>query len=143
MRSPLDRLRQAVLFEVVALILVIPLGALAFGMPMHDAGVVGVAGASIATVWNLVYNHAFDVALRRLTGTARKSPAARVVHALLFEGGLLVVLMPFIAWYLEVSLWRALVMDVSLAAFYVVYAFVFTWLYDLLFPLPEWTPPAS
>jgi hypothetical protein len=29
-------------------------------------------------------------------------------------------------------------MDVSFAVFYVVYAFVFNWAYDRIFPLPEW-----
>ena len=48
------------------------------------------------------------------------------------------VLMPFIAWYLGISLWQAFVMDVAFALFYLVYAFVFNWAYDRLFPLPEW-----
>jgi len=56
----------------------------------------------------------------------------------LFELGLLIVLMPFIAWYLNISLAHALVMDISFALFYVVYAFVFNWSYDRVFPLPEW-----
>jgi uncharacterized membrane protein len=30
------------------------------------------------------------------------------------------------------------VMDISFALFYVVYAFVFNWSYDRVFPLPEW-----
>ena len=34
-------------------------------------------------------------------------------------------------------------MDVSFAAFYVVYAFVFNWAYDRLFPLPEWQDKAQ
>jgi uncharacterized membrane protein len=46
--------------------------------------------------------------------------------------------MPFIAWYLGVSLWQALVMDLFFVAFYLVYAFAFNWAYDKLFPLPEW-----
>ena len=46
--------------------------------------------------------------------------------------------MPFIAWYLNISLAHALVMDISFALFYVVYAFVFNWSYDRVFPLPEW-----
>ncbi len=145
MRSPLDRIRHALSFEIIALILVVPLGALVFHMPIHDIGIVGVASASLATLWNIAYNYAFDVALRRMTGTTEKRPGTRLVHAVLFEIGLLIVLMPFIAWYLGISLWRAFVMDVSFALFYVVYAFVFNWIYDRVFPLPEWTaaPPSG
>lgn len=141
MRSPLDRLRHALSFEIIALLLFVPLGALAFHVPMQDIGVVGVVSATLATLWNMVYNYAFDLALRRLTGTTRKTGRARLLHAVLFELGLLVVLMPFIAWYLGVSLWRALVMDMSFALFYMLYALVFNWAYDRLFPLPEWAAP--
>lgn len=31
-------------------------------------------------------------------------------------------------------------MDLSFALFYVVYAYVFNWAYDRIFPLPEWKP---
>jgi uncharacterized membrane protein len=69
--------------------------------------------------------------------------ALRVAHAVLFELGLLIVLMPFIAWYLGVSLMQALVMDISFALFYLVYAFFFNLAYDRIFPLPEWQEEAK
>ncbi len=138
MRTTSDRLRHTISFEVIGLALVVPLGAWAFGMPMTDIGVVGIVGATIATVWNYAYNLVFDIALQRVTGGTRKSLPARVVHAVLFELGLLAILMPFLAWYLGVSLLQAFLMDVAFAAFYMVYAFVFNWAYDRVFPLPEW-----
>lgn len=138
MRSLQDRIRHALSFEIIGLMLVIPLGALLFGMPMEDIGIVGLVSATLATVWNYIYNLGFDHAMQRLKGTTLKTPAIRVAHAVLFELGLLIVLMPFIAWYLNISLAHALVMDISFALFYVVYAFVFNWSYDRIFPLPEW-----
>ncbi|WP_010138787.1 PACE efflux transporter [Oceanicola sp. S124] len=138
MRSSLDRLRHALSFEILALLLMVPLGALAFHHPVQDIGVVGVVGATLATLWNMAYNYGFDRVLQRRTGSTRKSARVRVLHAVLFELGLLLVLMPFIAWYLGVSLWQALVMDLSFAGFYLVYALGFNWAYDRLFPLPEW-----
>ena len=138
MRSALDRLRHALSFEIIALILVIPAGAILFDVPLHDFGVVGIVSATLATLWNLGYNVLFDLALQRLTGTTLKSRIVRVLHALAFEAGLLVVVLPFIAWYLGISLWDAFVLDIALAAFYIVYAYVFNLIYDTLFPLPEW-----
>ncbi|MGR3455856.1 PACE efflux transporter [Pseudooceanicola sp.] len=143
MRAPLDRLRHALSFELIALLLIVPLGALVFHVPAHDIGLVGLVGATLATLWNMGYNVLFDLALRRFTGTTRKSPLARLLHAALFEAGLLVVLLPFIAWYLVISLWQALVMDLSLAVFYLLYALGFNWAYDRLFPLPEWQAAAQ
>jgi uncharacterized membrane protein len=139
MRSAFDRLRHAISFEVIALILVIPAGAILFNVPLHDFGVVGIVSATLATLWNLGYNVLFDLALQRLSGTTLKSRIVRVLHALAFEAGLLMVLLPFIAWYLGISLWDAFVLDIALAAFYLVYSYVFNLIYDTLFPLPEWS----
>ncbi|MGY9049887.1 membrane protein [Puniceibacterium antarcticum] len=138
MRSFPDRVRHALSFEIIALFLIIPMGAVVFQMPLHDIGVVGVVSSTLATVWNLIYNYFFDLGLQRYTGTTEKTGLARMLHAVLFELTLLMVLMPFIAWYLGVSLWQAFVMDVSFSLFYMVYAFGFNWAYDKLFPLPQW-----
>lgn len=138
MRSPLDRLRHALTFEILALCIVVPLGSLLFHVPAIDVGVVGVVSATLATLWNMAYNTGFDLALKRWRGTTLKSLRMRVMHAVVFEAGLLVVLLPFIAWYLEMTIWQALAMDASMAVFYLVYAFCFNWAYDRLFPLPEW-----
>lgn len=138
MRKPLDRIRHAVFFELIALLLVIPGGALLFGIGLKEMGVIGVGSAFIATAWNYVYNWGFDHALKRRTGTTLKTPGQRVFHAVAFEAGLLLFLAPFIAWRLQVTLWEAVLMDVGLAAFYLVYAYAYNWAYDRLFPLPEW-----
>ena len=138
MRSTRDRIRHAISFEVIGLALITPIGAFVFDMPAEHIGVVGIVSATIATGWNYLYNLGFDHLMRRLTGGTLKTPAIRIAHSILFEAGLLIVLLPFIAWYLGVTLMHALAMDVSFALFYVVYAFVFNWGYDRLFPLPEW-----
>lgn len=137
MRTTKDRIRHAISFEVIALFIVMPLGASAFSMPIHDIGVVAVVSATIATVWNYAYNLLFDHAMLRIVRDTRKTPAMRIVHAVLFEAGLLVALLPFIAWYLGITLMQAFLMDISLALFFLVYAFVFNWTYDLCFPVPS------
>ena len=137
MRKTPDRIRHAISFELIGQLLVTPLGALAFGMPLAEIGVVTVFSATIATLWNYLYNLLFDHALLRLTGRLAKTVWTRVLHAVLFEAGLLAILMPFIAWYLEVSLMQAFLLDLSFAVFYLVYAFVFNWVYDWIFPIPE------
>jgi uncharacterized membrane protein len=143
MRSTRDRIRHAISFELIGLALVTPLGAIAFGMPVENIGIVGIGSATLATGWNYLYNLGFDHLMRRLTGGTQKSVSVRIAHAILFELGLLVVLLPLIAWYLDIGLIHALAMDISFAAFYVAYAFVFNWGYDRLFPLPEWSNEAT
>ncbi|WP_295807540.1 PACE efflux transporter [uncultured Nitratireductor sp.] len=137
MRTAADRIRHAVSFELIALLIVTPLASWAFGKPMFDMGVVAIVSATIATLWNYIYNLGFDHALRRFTGSVRKTVPMRVVHAVLFEGGLLLALMPTTALFLGVPIIEALFVNASFALFYLVYAFVFNWAYDVIFPVPE------
>ena len=124
MRSFPDRIRHTVMFEVIGLALVIPGGAMLFNLPATHMGVIGVGSATVATLWNFVFNLGFDHAMLRFAGHTRKSLGLRVLHALLFEGGLLVLLLPPMAWYLGMGLWQTFVMDLAIVVFYVVYAFL-------------------
>jgi uncharacterized membrane protein len=142
MRSTRDRLRHAISFELGGLALVSPLGAWAFEMPVADITVVRIACAIIATVWTYVYNLAFDIILQRLSGGTGKSIPVRVLHAVVFEAGLLAMLTPLLALYLGISLAHAFLMDVAFALFYVVYAFLFNWAYDRLFCVSARQEPA-
>lgn len=137
MRTTRDRIRHAISFEIIGLLLVVPLGAIGFGADAHDIGIVAVAAATIATLWNYLYNIAFDQILKRKRGSVRKTMPLRVLHTVVFEMGLLLFTLPLIALYLNIGLWQALVMDVVFIVFYVIYAFVFNYSYDKIFPLPE------
>ncbi|GGO52761.1 Uncharacterized membrane protein [Roseovarius pacificus] len=137
MRTTGDRIRHALSFEIIGILLVVPLAATGFGVHLHDVGVVAIAAATLATLWNYIYNLGFDRLMIRWMGTVHKTLPVRVLHAVLFETGLLMVTLPFIAWYLGMGLWQALLMDIAFAVFYLVYAFVFNWSYDQVFPLPK------
>jgi uncharacterized membrane protein len=143
MRSTRDRVCHAISFELGGLVLVSPLGAWAFDLPLADITVVRIACAIIATVWTYAYNLAFDAVLQRLSGETEKSIPMRVLQAVLFEAGLLAMLTPLMAWYLGISLVQTLLMDVAFALVYVLYAFVFNWAYDCIFTTSAWQGPAS
>lgn len=138
MRTTRDRIRHATGFELIGLALVTPLGMIAFGKPLDEIGTIAVIGATLAMLWTYIYNIGFDHLMQRLTGGTQKTLPQRIAHAVLFELGLLLVLLPVIAWWLGITLWEALVMDAAFALFYMVYALVYNWAYDRLFPLPEW-----
>ena len=136
MRTRRDRVRHAVLFEVIALALIAPLGGVIFDIGVGHFGVVALVSTTLAMLWNYAYNLGFDHSMLRLGLPLQKTLRVRVALAVLFEAGLLVLLVPFIAWYLAVPLWQAFLMDLSLTGFYLAYAFVFNWLYDVAVPLP-------
>jgi len=141
MRTFRDRVRHALLFEAVALTIFIPGSAMLFGQPLEHMGVIGIVSATIATLWNFIFNMGFDRALLRLRGSVRKTMALRVAHTLLFEAGLVIMLIPMIAWYLDIGLWAALLMDVAIVVFYLGYGFLFNIAYDAVFPVAGGAAP--
>jgi uncharacterized membrane protein len=91
--------------------------------------------SAIAVVWNLTFNSFFERWEARQAVRGR-SVLRRIAHAVGFEGGLVALLVPTIAWWFDMSLWRALVMDLGLMVFFLVYTFVFNWAFDAIFGLP-------
>ena len=134
MRSTADRIRQALSFEFIGIVIVTPLFAWVFDHPIGDMGALVVLGATAATMWNYIFNLVFDHVLNWRRRDVRKTMPLRIVHAVLFEATLLVLLLPLFAWWLGVPLIAALVVEISFSVFYMGYAFVFTWGYDTLFP---------
>ena len=137
LRSFRDRLRQIVLFEVGGLALVTPPFAWASGTSMTESAGLLALLALIAALWNSVFNTGFDWLEGRLTGrTADRRPfRLRILHAVGFEGGLLILTLPVIVLWTGLGWAEALVADLALAATYVVYAFAFNLAYDRLFPI--------
>jgi len=136
MRTSKDRIRHTLLFEAIALAIVTPAGALLFDLSFASMGILSVLASLVATVWNYLYNYGFDHAMLRLTGSTAKSLPLRVFHAVAFEAGMLAIMLPLVAWYLGISLYTAFMMDILLAAFFMVYAFIFNYAYDWIFPIP-------
>lgn len=142
MRTTKDRIRHTLGFEIIGLIMFVPLVSWIFGFDIHAIGLIAIVGSIIATGWNYFYNLLFDRFMLKLCGTVHKTVPIRVLHALLFEGGLLLFFLPMVAWYLGISLWDAFMLDIAMTIFYVVYAFVYNWIYDKAFPISEKLIPA-
>jgi|SRR5690606_14619289 uncharacterized membrane protein len=140
MRTFRDRVRHAVMFELIGLAIFTPGAAILFNQPIGHMGVIGVVSATAATLWNFVFNLGFDRAMLRMRGSVHKTMRIRIAHTALFEAGLIVILIPFIAWYLGISLMTALVLDIAVVVFYLVYAFTFNIFYDWAFPIQA-APP--
>ena len=86
--------------------------------------------AGVAMVWNMIFNALFERVEHRYK--LSRTLAVRVVHACLFEGGLVIMLVPLGAWWLNVSLWEAFVIDIGIMLFFLPYTFFFNLAYDHL-----------
>jgi len=109
---------------------------------LSHAGVAAVASSLIAVFWNLSYNTLFEYWEARQPARGR-SLLRRLAHAIGFELGLVVMLVPLFAWWLQVSLWQAFILDLGLITFFLVYTFVFNLVFDRVFGLPASAMPAS
>nr|WP_247648455.1 PACE efflux transporter [Pseudodesulfovibrio sp. zrk46] len=125
------------MFELIGLITVTPLASWLLDKDMAKIGAMSVFLSLTAMMCNYVFNVAFDHALVRLGRPLNHRPAwMRVLHAVLFESSLLIIAVPMVAWWLEMSLWQAFITDIGFALFFLCYAYVFNWAYDSVFPIP-------
>lgn len=130
------RIVQAVLYEAIAITAVGPAMAWLFDAPMASSLALALLLSSVALVWNGVFNSLFERWEARQAVHGR-SFRRRLAHGAGFEGGLVVMLVPLMAWWLDTTLWAALLADLGIVAFFFVYAVAFTWAFDRVFGLPE------
>lgn len=143
-RTGLDRLRYALLFEGILVVALSTTMALMFDRGLFEMGALSVVLSLIALIINFIYNYAYDKNdVRHGRVPTERSRGGRIVHALGFEFILVLVSLPVIMWWMKWSLWRALVFDVAAMAAIVVYTYFFTLAYDRWFPIGQPGAPAS
>jgi uncharacterized membrane protein len=108
---------------------------------VERAGALAIFASVFAVAWNFGYNAVFERWESRRAERGRGF-GRRVLHAVGFELGFLVVLMPIAAWWLDISYVRSFVVNLGLNIFFFVYTFAFTWAFDRVFGLPAAATPA-
>jgi uncharacterized membrane protein len=137
MRQTSDRIRHAIGFELVGLLGAMPLMSLLFGVSASHSGPIGLLFSLLATLWNYFYSAWFDRCLAARHGHSSKTFVQRLLHAVGFEAGLLVLTIPILAWWLDLTLLDALVMDLAMIIYYLFFAYAYNVAYDKLFPLEQ------
>lgn len=128
------------LYELIAIVIASTGLALGSGASLERAGAIAVASSVIAVGWNLLYNTLFERWEARQSVRGR-SVRRRVAHAVGFELGFLLMLVPMFAWWFGISLWHALGLEIGLALFFLGYTFAFNWGFDQVFGLPASAQP--
>lgn len=126
------RVIYVISYELIAVLLT-TLGLIALGFGGGNSGTLAVTASLVAVTWNYIWTTMFEFWESRQESQTR-TPRRRIVHAIGFEGGLGVLLVPITAWVLSVSLLEALRLEVGLLAFFLVYTFAFSWLFDKVWP---------
>ncbi|AUU09070.1 hypothetical protein MC51_007475 [Serratia marcescens] len=116
--------------------------ALLSGHAPSSTGPLAVVITTIAVSWNFIYNYLFEWwESRQLSRT--RTLKRRILHAVGFQLTLVVYLIPLIAWWMGITLWQALLLDMTLIVIIPCYTFLFNWAFDKLFGLPASALPAG
>jgi uncharacterized membrane protein len=129
-KSMTERVGQALGFEGLALLICTPLLVWITGRPALEMGAVTLGLSLLALTWNIIFNSLFDRLKLRLQLSG--GVWTRVLHALMFEGGLIIVAVPLIAAWLKISLMQAFWLDIGVLLFFLPYTYVYHWGYDVL-----------
>lgn len=134
--SPTNRrVCQALLYEIGAVAMVTPILTFAFDADVSSTLPLSVVMATIALTWNYLFNALFERWEKKQVVKGR-SWQRRLVHGAGFEGGLVIVLVPLTAYWLNITIWQALIAEIGLLITFFFYAIVFTWVFDKVFGLP-------
>lgn len=134
--SPMTRrVVQAILYEFFAIAFVGPVLSFAFDKPATSTLGLAVVLSTIALCWNYVFNAIFERWESRQPARGR-SFARRLAHGIGFEGGLVILLIPVMSLWLDITPLAAFGANLGLLLFFFVYAIVFTWTFDRVFGLP-------
>jgi uncharacterized membrane protein len=129
------KLVYVISFEVIAIALSSTLLRLLSDSSLVYAGAAAVGASVLAMSWTFVYPPLF-VAWEARPARKGRSVLRRAMHALGFEAGLVVMLVPLFAWVLGVGLLEALVLNLAMILFFLAYNFLFNLAFDRLFGLP-------
>lgn len=116
--------------------------ALLSGHAPSSTGPLAVVITTIAVSWNFIYNYLFEWWESRQASRTR-TLKRRILHAVGFQLTLVVYLIPLIAWWMGITLWQALLLDMALIVIIPCYTFLFNWAFDKLFGLPVSALPAG
>ncbi|MCZ8079732.1 MAG: PACE efflux transporter [Rhodobacteraceae bacterium] len=135
-QSPaLRRILYAISFEAGGILLSAALLLLMAETTAGSSLVFSILASTVAMLWNLAFNAMFEAWETRQT-TRGRSLKRRIAHALLFEAGLVLALLPLTAWWFSVTLVQALAYEAVLIAAFLIYTWAFTWAFDRIFGLP-------
>lgn len=130
------RIIQTVLYEIGAIALTSPILGITFDATAGSALLLATIMSTIALAWNYVFNALFERWETRQAIRGR-SLWRRLSHGIGFEGGLVVMLVPLMAYWLQTSLRNAFLAEIGILAVFLIYAIVFTWAFDKIFGLPQ------
>jgi len=130
-RKFFSRFVHACIFELTAIVLTAIYFVLIMQHGVFDMAILSVVISLTATLWNGLFNFFFD-RLQKRFGFSR-TVFVRIAHAFAFEGGLVFLTVPMVAYALTVNFLTAFALEAALLLFFLPYSFVFNFIYDKIY----------
>lgn len=127
-RSLKERIFHACTFEFFAIVFTMLIGVFLLNKPLSSMGILSVLISVTALLLNIVFNWLFDKIFPFVNGD--RPVKVRMLHAIGFEGTLIIFTVPMIAFFLKVSLVEAFMIEIGFLVFFLFYTYIYNWLYD-------------
>ncbi|PAU43731.1 Na(+)-translocating NADH-quinone reductase subunit E [Klebsiella pneumoniae] len=124
-----ERVIHAITFEGLATLILAPTAAWLMQRSVVEMGGLSILLATLAMVWNIIYNAAFD----RLWPVSRfpRQLKVRALHALV-RNRIVIIGVTMVAIVLGVSLLQAFMLEIGFMLFFLPYTMAFNWVWDTL-----------
>ena len=129
------RLTYVLLFEGIGIVLAGGFLAAFSGEAIGPTGIIAGDSPASPSAREYLFNTASEAWEARRTRRGRPF-SYRVAHAIGFEVTLSMLLVPVIAWWMDITLYQALVYEIGLITLFMAYTFVFNLGFDRVFGLP-------
>ena len=123
-------------YEVLSFFICAMILAALSGTTLSHTGPLSILIAVIAVTVNFFYNYVFELWEKRQVSKTR-TVKRRVAHAIGFQLVLITILIPLIAWWMQISLVKAFLLDFSLMIIIPCFTFIYNYLFDFIFGLPS------
>ncbi len=127
-RSVKERIFHACTFEFFAIVFTMLIGVFLLNKPIASMGVLSVLISVTALLLNILFNWLFDRFFPFVNGD--RPVKIRMLHAIGFEGTLVIFTVPMIAFFLKVGLVEAFMIEIGILIFFLFYTYLYNWLYD-------------
>ncbi|QIK64897.1 PACE efflux transporter [Leucobacter viscericola] len=134
-RPVLRRVVFVVGYETLSVLFTVLVLSTLLGHGGGSSTLTAIALSTVATGWNYIWNTAFE-AIEKRRGASGRGAGSRALHAIGYEGGVLLFTIPLVAIMLGVNLLEAFAIEGSLLVFFLVFTVICTWVFDRVFGLP-------
>lgn len=129
--STRERIFQSILFEVTAILIMVPVNMLLLKQGAGGATYITIAISTAAMCWCFLHNKVFDH-YYGAENKLQRTKGVRLLHAVTFEIGFFAFSYPFLLSVTDLTLLEIMYRTAFVSTFFMVFTVVYNYVYDLV-----------